>query len=208
MGLRQALLKGFARQAGHPSGVMGRFAIRTMNRANASMYARVITALDIQPADRVLDIGFGGGVGLAAMAEKASNGQVAGLDQSDTVVAAGRRRFARMVASGRMDIQRGDVAALPYPVATFDKVCTVNSLYFWPDPNQAFREIFRVLKPGGLLAVATREAEVMRKASVYTYGFRIYDAAEISAMLTQAGFEAVRAEVADGSVITIGRRPA
>lgn len=208
MGLRQTFMRALARQAGHPRGWLGRLAIRGMNRSNAGMYTLVMRAMDIQPTDQVLDIGFGGGAFLVPMAEKASKGLVAGVDLSDTVVAAGRRRYSSMVTSGRIDIQQADVAALPYAAASFEKVCTVNSLYFWPNPDQAFREIFRVLKPGGLLAIGTRSAAWMRNASLDQYGFKIYDAPDISRMLTAAGFENVRVEKADHTLVTSGRRPA
>ena len=65
---------------------------------------------------------------------------------------------------------------MPYADGTFDKVCTVNTLYFWPSPLENVREMRRVMKPGGRLVVAFRSREsLQRAAKKLLYGITLYD---------------------------------
>ena len=119
-----------ARQLSHPSGFIGRFIMGEMNRRNAKMNAFALEKLSLAPADRVLEIGFGGGVLLPALIQRAAF--VAGLDRSQAAVDAAASRFAHAVTNQRAEFRFGDVASLPFAEALFTKVVTVNTVYFWP----------------------------------------------------------------------------
>src|SRR5262245_48072268 len=133
-----------ARQLSHPTGLFGGVIRLLMNRRNARMNAFAVKMLEPARSDRVLEIGFGGGVTLPQLIAQA--GFVAGLDRSGDVVAAARRRFAGAVRAGRAEFGTGAVEALPYDAGVFDKVCTVNTVYFRRSLDAGFAEIFRVLK--------------------------------------------------------------
>jgi ubiquinone/menaquinone biosynthesis C-methylase UbiE len=150
-----------------------------------------VNALDLQSHDRVLDIGFGGGVSLGMMAEKVPSGRVYGVDLSEDMVRGAKKRFGRLIRQGRMEVKIGDVARLPYDNETFDKVATINTIYFWSDPIGILTEIRRVLKPGGRLVVGFRSREKMEAMRMFLQGFTPYTPEEIRDLLVQARFQEV-----------------
>lgn len=87
------------------------------------------------------------------MAALAPGGKVIGLDYSATSVAASRDFNARVIEAGQVRIELGPVAALPFADGVFDVVTAVETHYYWPDLPANFREILRVLKPGGTCAL-------------------------------------------------------
>jgi ubiquinone/menaquinone biosynthesis C-methylase UbiE len=104
-----------------------------------------------------------------------------------------RRRNAAAIRAGRVEVKHGNVAALPYDDASFDKVISVEAFYFWPDPVMNLQEVHRVIKRGGLVALAmegSREASDWQTmaARAAQMGFPIYSGAEMVEMLTAAGF--------------------
>ena len=136
-----------AQQLSHPTGLFGRLMGRLMNRHNARMNAFALELLELTPADRVLEIGFGGGVTLSTLIEQA--GFVAGIDRPQVMAERAKAQYAGDVAAGRAEFREGTIEALPFEAASFDKVCTVNTIYFWRSLEVGFAEIHRVLTPGG-----------------------------------------------------------
>ena len=144
--------------------------------------------LRVGPNDSVLEVGFGGG-GLLAELLKATEGPVIGVDVSEAMVDRARRRFRR---TGRLELHRASVEKLPLPDRAVDKACSVNSLYFWPEPAAAMGELARVLRPGGHLAVAFEPPEELRKWPGHRHGFRLFEEAEVVGLMKGAGFTSIR----------------
>jgi SAM-dependent methyltransferase len=181
-----------ARQLSRPTGLLGAVIRRLMNRGNARMNALAVRELALSRADRVLEIGFGGGVSLPGLLKQAAS--VTGLDRSADVIARARVHFAREVASGRLDFREGVVESLPFAAGAFDKACTVNTVYFWRSLDEGFAEIHRVLAPGGRLAVGFLPKERMDTMGFPADIFTPRDPADVIAALSKAGFAKVRVE--------------
>ena len=142
----------FMRMFGRPQGVLGRLGGSIMARMNQQCAAWVINLLDIQPHERVLEVGFGPGVGIQLLARSA--GYVAGVDASEAMVEQATARNVQAVERGHVDLRHGSVERLPFADNTFDKALAINSMQVWPDAVAGLREIGRVLKPGGRIALA------------------------------------------------------
>jgi ubiquinone/menaquinone biosynthesis C-methylase UbiE len=139
---------------GRPQGSLGRLGGIIMARTNRKVATWAIGLLGVRPTDRVLEVGFGPGVGIELLAKSASSGRVAGVDSSKEMVTQATARNARAIQAGRVDLRKGSVEQLPFGDATFDHVLAVNSMQVWPDAVAGLREIRRVMKPGGKIALA------------------------------------------------------
>jgi ubiquinone/menaquinone biosynthesis C-methylase UbiE len=171
-------------QARCPSGFIGKLVGHIMNWYNRQDNDWTISLLDLQPADHVSEIGFGPGQAIKCAAQHVTHGFIAGVDLSPTMVEQAKRRNASYVRTGRVELRQGDVAALPYENASFDKIFAVNCIYFWPEPMRALREMHRVLKPQGLLAITVR----VKQHAPYS----LYTGDKLTAMLSEAGFRQAR----------------
>ncbi len=116
----------------------------------------VVSLLDVQPTDRVLEIGFGPGIAIGELARRTTEGVVIGVDQSEVMVRLARRRNAAAVHGGRVDLRLGSVEALPDLGGAMDKILSVNSMGFWPDPVARLSELRCRLRTGGVIAIASQ----------------------------------------------------
>jgi ubiquinone/menaquinone biosynthesis C-methylase UbiE len=181
----------FADQLRNPSGLFGRVVMsKFFDRSNRAINQLTMRSLALQPTDRVLEVGFGSGDLIAHMAPVVSEGSVAGVDISPDMVAVGARRLAPLVSAGRAEFRCASAEALPYEEGRFTRACTVNTVYFWPEPEVALGEFSRVLAPDGRLVVSFSPAEAMRKMPrrVTGHGFTFYEPDKMRRLLEDAGF--------------------
>ena len=147
--MRSTLLRAF----GRPKGVLGRLGGRIMARTNADFGYWVGDLLKVMPTERALEVGFGPGVIIQRLAALAPAGHVAGIDPSREMVAQARARNATAIEAGHVEIRRGSVENLPFDSESFDKALAINSMQVWPDAVAGLREVRRVMKTGGTIAV-------------------------------------------------------
>jgi ubiquinone/menaquinone biosynthesis C-methylase UbiE len=140
-------------QFGEPRGLRGWLAAHLVARLTGDANRWMVDCLQVGPHDRVLDVGCGPGLAVAAAAALVSKGPVVGVDASPTMVRLARRRNRTAVRQGRVEIRQADAARLPYPDGHFTRAGSLNSLQFWPSPDDGLRELYRVLEPGGRITV-------------------------------------------------------
>ena len=150
MGLMRSILM---RAFGRPQGILGRLGGIIMARTNADCGAWVTDLLEVTPNDRVLEVGFGPGVIIQRLAKLAAAGHVAGIDQSREMVEQARARNARAIQDGRVELRHAFVESLPFNDDSFDKALAINSMQLWPQAVTALREVRRVMKAGGSIAL-------------------------------------------------------
>ena len=138
-------------QFGAPKGPLGWLAAHLVARLTEEANRWMIDRLEVGAGDHVLDVGCGPGVAVAYAA--ATSARAVGVDTSRTMVRHAGHRNRAAIRQGRVEIRRADVGRLPFPDAAFTKVGSLNSLQFWPAPEQGLAELHRVLAPGGRVAV-------------------------------------------------------
>ena len=177
-----------AEQFGKPEGRLGRLVGVTLEFKNKARSQWVLELLQIEPVDRVLEIGFGSGRDLRRVHARASQGLTAGIDHSAEMVKMARAKSIGGITEGRVDIRLAPAERIPFPDDRFTKVYSINSVQFWPRRAAAFREIRRVLRPGGLVAIALEPRGDSTPELAQANGRTIADELET------AGFNNVRLE--------------
>jgi ubiquinone/menaquinone biosynthesis C-methylase UbiE len=144
-------------------GTSGRVAGAVMARMNRDMEQAAIDELDPAPRAAVLSIGFGPGVGIAALVRRLPQGRIAGIDPSSTMVDQARRRNRRAVDTGRVSLACAAAESIPWPDEAFAGVLAVNSIQLWDSLEAGVREVGRVLAPGGELVTVTHVWAIERR---------------------------------------------
>jgi ubiquinone/menaquinone biosynthesis C-methylase UbiE len=193
-----ALLKFIASQLRKPSGLIGRFVTSSLlNRGNVPMNQLTLTLLDLAPDDDVIEVGFGGGDLISRMSAVVVQGRIAGADFSPEMVEVCEKRFAPLLRAGRLELRCASAESLPYSSGLFTKACTVNTIYFWPDPIGPLTELQRVLRVGGRLVLCFNPRETLQKVPFTKYGFSYYEPGQVRELLKKAGFGSI--EMVSGS---------
>ena len=134
---------------------------------------------------KVLDIGCGGGFFIASMLRRAPEAHFCGVDYSPVSVKKTLAFNRRAVRTGQVEAVEGSVSNLPFAEASFDLATASETIYFWPDPANDVREVFRVLRPGGTFAVCcdSSNPETAKKYTERIHGMKVYTPAELCAFL-------------------------
>ena len=185
-----------ASQFRKPSGLLGYLMGSGMARRNEAGSRWTVDLLKIEPDMHILEIGFGPGVAIQYAAQQATRGHVSGIDFSETMVQSARKRNANAIQSGHVDLRFGNVNSLPYGEGVFDRAFTIHCIYFWAEPAACLRNIRRVLRADGVLAVTIVPKDIWLTSSGQppTDLFTLYNANDVVQLMTDAGFRAARVE--------------
>src|SRR3984885_11278447 len=118
----------------------------TMENEHWPITEPVLDLMKIKPTDNLLDAGCGAGWLSRVLAQRASQGRVIGMDISDEMV---RHARQKSLDYDNLVFVVGGVEEIPWGANFFQRVISVESSYYWPDPVRGIREIFRVLAEGG-----------------------------------------------------------
>jgi ubiquinone/menaquinone biosynthesis C-methylase UbiE len=167
MRARQRVIDAVVGQFVQPRGLAGMLVgwDMTVRPSNRKRNLWAVDLLEVQPTDRVLEIGFGPGVAIRALARRASAGSVYGIDHSEVMVRRATTRNRAAVERGRVILRLGSAADLSAFGAAFDKVLVVNNFGMWPDPLQSLGQLRSVMRPGGRVAVGRANVEQLRNAA-------------------------------------------
>lgn len=179
-----------AAQLRKPEGDFGMTVADNLNLSNIHITQFTYNNMSVEDGNRILEIGFGNGKLMDHLLAKASI-TLCGIDFSDTMVHEARAHHAGNIKQGCVEIKHGSVDGIPYPNDHFDKICHINTLYFWPDPLGCAKETLRVLKQGGSIYTGIRPKEQMEKFPFTQYGFTCYDAEDAAQLFRDAGFSHV-----------------
>jgi SAM-dependent methyltransferase len=134
--------------------LISRLEARGQHPGFVGMLREYLDAMDIDAAERVLDVGCGTGIASRTIARRtAFNGHVIGIDRSAYLVDAGRRRVREEGLDGRVELHAGDSHSLDIPDASFDAVVAHTLLSHVEDQLGVLKEIARIVKPGGRIGI-------------------------------------------------------
>ena len=169
---------------------------------------QTIALLSLQPGSSVLDVCCGAGASALPAAKRAgSRGKVIGVDLAKELLELARAKAAQQ-HFGNIQFELGDMLSLRFPSGSFDAVVCVFGIFFVPDMSMAVHELWRLVRPGGQLAVTTWGPNLFEPANTAFWrsiknvrpelykGFnpwdRISDPANLEKILSEGGVELPR----------------
>lgn len=191
-----------------PDGLGGKWMVRLMNLGHGAVSRWALRFLSVSLRATALDCGCGGGANLARLLRLCPKGRVCGMDYSDVSVEASRLRNRKAIEEGRCEVVQASAEKLPYEDALFDLVTAFETVYFWPELLTCFREVHRVLRPGGTFLICN-ELGARTGESVWTQkisGMTVYTAGQLETLLQEAGFQNAQAHEAKTGWLCITAR--
>jgi ubiquinone/menaquinone biosynthesis C-methylase UbiE len=177
-----------AAQLRKPQGENGLKTGEWMNTGNNQMIHDTLRVVDPSGTDQLLEIGMGSGSFVPEILEKSAAINYTGVDYSEVMVAEAERHNAGGIARGHARFLLADANALPFPDASFNKVFSVNTIYFWGNETRVLAELKRVLMPEGKLILALRPKHQTEKYPFTKYGFKLFSKEDVSTLLVENGF--------------------
>ncbi|MBO5151525.1 MAG: class I SAM-dependent methyltransferase [Methanobrevibacter sp.] len=181
-------------QCRKPHGEEGIQTIKNMNENHKDISKFAFECVNVGENDMILDIGCGGGVNIEKFLKLTKN-NVDGLDYSEISVAESIKRNKKAVDEKRCEVIQADVINMPIEDETYDLVCAFETIYFWPDIKNTFKEVSRIIKENGQFMIA-QETDGNHpddeKWLSTVEGMHVYTANQLENYLTNAGFNSVK----------------
>jgi len=189
--------KFLARQLSKPSKVIGPLVLAQLwIHRNKALNDAALRLLAFESGDNALEVGFGGGYLLGEALVRVTHGLVAGIDVSAAMTDHCRSRYQHHILAGKLELQCASVSKIPYGDKRFNKVYSVNSLFYWPDVRQGIQECWRVMVEGGTLVLVFTSSASLKGKSFARHGLVLHDGADIATIMRDIGFEVTQVEEA------------
>lgn len=192
------MIKSLTKNARKPKGFWGKMMINKMNYGHTPLTKWGFEKVKINQDDTILDVGCGGGNAVALLSDITVNGVVHGIDYSPLSVKSSVKLNKKKVKSGKVIIKQGSVSTLPYDNNSFNLITAIETIYFWENPNEDFKEVYRVLKNNGTFLVICEMVKNSDGTGRHTevaefLKLHYFSADEIIELFKNAGFKNVQA---------------
>lgn len=187
------MMRKFFQNARRPDKTIGgTLFLNMMNKAHFKCAMWGFSQIDVKTCHRVLDIGCGGGKNIRSIIELAPDSTVYGIDYSAASVEKSIRMNKTGIRDGRVEIREASVEAIPYESNQFDLVTAFETIYFWPDIEENFREVARIVCKGGTFLVCNEaQRPEGNERWLKLIDMKIYTGKEIKNAMEKAGFISV-----------------
>ena len=189
------LLKKFFNQTRKPDGFLGNLMLNRMNIGHAKLSDWGMSHFPEIAPEKIAELGCGGGRNAAALLKKYPGAKLTAADYSPLSVEQTRKYNAKYITDGRCEVIEASVADLPLQSGAFDLATAFETIYFWPGLEACFREVYKILKPGGVFCVVNESDgadETSLKFEKIIDGMRTYTPERIQDNLKAAGFEKIK----------------
>ncbi|AZA82934.1 class I SAM-dependent methyltransferase [Chryseobacterium lactis] len=183
-------LKILAQNLANPQGEKGVEIGEMMNATNISMTLESIKALVIEDHENILEIGHGNAGHLKSIFKLAKNLSYTGIDISETMHNEARKLNKEFENHADFVLYEGK--KLPFEDRIFDKIFTVNTVYFWENPVEFLNEIYRVLKDDGTFVLTFGQRDFMEKLPFTAYDFTLYNNNEMEELISKSQFKRMK----------------
>ena len=191
------LFKAFVSQTRKPEGFLGKMMVSGMNPGHAKLADWGFSHLPAIAPERAADLGCGGGRNAGEMLKRYPKAHVTAVDYSALSVEKAKAYNKAMISAGRCTVQQGDVSELRLPAAAFDLATAFETVYFWPGLEKCFKQVAKILKPGGIIMICNESDGTDPTGLKYEKiidGMKSYTAEALEAALKAAGFSEVTSD--------------
>lgn len=183
--------------AGKPQGFWGNLMLKTMNKEHSELTDWGLGYIEIEKKHKILDVGCGGGKTISKLCQKISNGKVYGIDYSQLCVEKSKKFNYKSVLCGKAKIRQASVSELPFEDDSMDIVTAIETYYFWKDKLNDLKEIKRVLRPNGQIAMIfemlkSESNPAKWKEIEKMLNIEAVSEDEMKSILNQAGYENIK----------------
>lgn len=154
------IIQKFFHQFAKPEGFLGTIAGKLMASFGKEKHVWTLSLLNVQKDDYVLEIGFGPGVAIKLASKIVHEGKIVGIDYSEKMVQEAWKRNKKAIQNGKVELIHSDIHNLPNFPFQFDKVFTINSIFFWKQPVEALKNVYKNMKPDGIIAITLNPVQV------------------------------------------------
>lgn len=183
-------LKILAQNLANPQGEKGIEIGKMMNATNIGMTLESIQTLLIEDDEHILEIGHGNADHVKSILNKATNIKYTGIDISETMHQEAKKR--NVIFENQADFVLYEGKKLSFQDKTFDKIFTVNTVYFWEQPVDYLNEIYRVLKDSGMFVLTFAQRDFMEKLPFTQFGFKLYSNTEMEEIISKSHFKRMK----------------
>jgi len=186
--MKEEELIAIEKQLSFPEGDSGIEMANMMNETNYTMSKACIESLQISEGNSVLELGHGNGGHIQEVINTQKNVQYSGLEISSTMKEEAQKMNKEFVITKTAAFYLYNGLEIPFEQENFDKIMTVNTIYFWREPLQLMNEINRVLKSEGLFSVTYGKASFLETLPFVRNRFQLRSDEEVIDLAKRAGF--------------------
>ena len=136
---------------GNPRGIVGLLMTKIMNIMNQKLYNTISKKINLEQNNTLLDIGFGNGYLIKKLLKNNVGIKIYGIEISKDMVKKVTLKNKHYIEDGKLKLLLENIEKTSFENNTFDKIVTINTIYFWNNYEECFSEINRILKPNGKL---------------------------------------------------------
>lgn len=179
----------FRGKFGNPTGFRGKILAKRMNIWNQEQYNVILENMGLKTNDIILEIGFGNGYLIKELFEQNIPIKIYGIDISKDMLKEARAENKQNIENGDLKLFMQDIIRTSFDEDFFDKIYTVNTVYFWDDIDTCFSEIKRILKPKGVFINVFHTKDYLDKADYAKHDFKKYTLEELEKITEYNGFK-------------------
>ena len=192
--MKQEELQAIASQLKHPTGEKGIEMGNMMNETNINMTRHSIQNLQIEHGNKILELGHGNAGHVEFIFEQAENIKYYGLEMSELMFQEARQINRNYVSQKQAFFSIYEGNTIPFEDDSFNKVFTVNTIYFWQEPEKLLSEIYRVLQPKGILCITFAEESFMKQLPFTQFEFELYSTEKVEKLIEKSFFKIINKE--------------